>query len=265
MTSSELETLPSSSPVDDLSPSPPEHVRVPTMLQRWSDLSFLHWPFEPAAVQRLLPDGLAVDVVDGAAWVGILPFRLSLTIPGVPVIPWAARFGETNLRTYVVGPDGRRGIWFLSLDAARLGAVLVARRTYRIPYVWSRVHVGRGDSTVRYETRRRWPAGGSVTFAAAVQPEERVPPASLSVLERSLTCRWRLYSPAPLRLPVSTLRLLATQVEHEPWPLWRARCTYLREGVFDAARLPRPEGPAMVHFSPGVEVRFGRRVAVDFG
>ncbi|HET6618078.1 MAG TPA: DUF2071 domain-containing protein [Gemmatimonadota bacterium] len=185
--------------------------------------------------------------------------------PGRSGDPLAARFGETNLRTYVVGPDGRRGIWFLSLDAARLGAVLVARRTYRIPYVWSRVRVWRDDSIVRYETRRRWPAGGSVIFAAAVQPEERVPPASLSVLVRSLTCRWRLYSPAPLRLPVSTLGLLATQVEHEPWPLWRARCTYLREGVFDAARLPRPEGPAIAHFSPGVEVRFGRRVAVDVG
>lgn len=118
---------------------------------------------------------------------------------------------------------------------------------------------------MRYETSRRWSAGGSVTFAAAVQPEERVPPASLSVLERSLTYRWRLYSPAPLRLPVSRLGLFATQVEHEPWPLWRARCTYLREGVFDAARLPRHEGPPIAHFSPGVEVRFGRRVAVDVG
>lgn len=264
MAVSELEEFPYGS-VDDLSQLSPEHVRVPTILQRWSDLSFLHWPFEPAAVQRLLPDGLAVDVMDGAAWVGILPFRLSLTIPGVPVIPWAARFNEVNLRTYVIGPDERRGIWFLSLDAARLGAVLVARRAYRIPYVWSRVRVRREDSTVRYETSRRWPAGGSVTLAAAVRPEEHVQSASLSVLERSLTCRWRLYSPAPLRLPVSTLGLLATQVEHEPWPLWRARCTYLREGVFEAARLPRPEAPALAHFSPGVEVRFCRRVVVGVG
>ena len=118
------------------------------------------------------------------------------------------------------------------------------------------------NSTVCYEARRRWPAGGSVTFAAAVQPEEHVLPASLSVLERSLTCRWRLYSPGPQRLPVSKLGLLATQVDHEPWPLWRARCTYVREGVFEAAGLPRPTGPALAHFSPGVEVRFGRRVAV---
>ena len=32
----------------------------------------------------------------------------------------------------------RAGIWFFSLDAARLGAVVTARATYRIPYFWSR-------------------------------------------------------------------------------------------------------------------------------
>jgi hypothetical protein len=35
--------------------------------------------------------------------------------------------------------------------------------------------------------------------------------------------------------------------------------------VFEAARLPRPDGPALAHFSPGVEVRFGSRVVVGVG
>ena len=29
----------------------------PVMRQRWERLTFLHWPFEVAAVQRLLPPG----------------------------------------------------------------------------------------------------------------------------------------------------------------------------------------------------------------
>src|SRR6185436_532666 len=44
----------------------------------------------------------------------------------------------------------------------------------RAPYVWSRVHVWRGDSTVRYETSRRWPAP-----AGAPDPSGRLVPAAM--------------------------------------------------------------------------------------
>ena len=56
---------------------------------------------------------------------------------GGPAPPWCSRFPETNVRTYVVGPDGRDGLWSFSLDAARLEPVLVARSTYALPYMWS--------------------------------------------------------------------------------------------------------------------------------
>src|SRR6266851_10023184 len=44
----------------------PFTIERPVMRQRWERLTFLHWAFEPAAVQRLLPDGLTADVFDGA-------------------------------------------------------------------------------------------------------------------------------------------------------------------------------------------------------
>ena len=37
----------------------------------------------------------------------------------------------------MVGPDGREGLWFFSLDAARLEPVLVARSAYALPYKWA--------------------------------------------------------------------------------------------------------------------------------
>ena len=58
------------------------------------------------------------------------------------------RFAETNLRTYVRSEDGTRGVWFFSLDAARLGAVLIARSTYRVPYFWSKMTIERSGSTM---------------------------------------------------------------------------------------------------------------------
>jgi len=54
-------------------------------------------------------------------WVGLVPFRVvGLTLPQAASVPWLSRFAETNVRTYVIDETGRRGVWFFSLDAARL-------------------------------------------------------------------------------------------------------------------------------------------------
>jgi uncharacterized protein len=124
-------------------------VRRPVIYQTWSWLAFLHWSYPPAVVQRLLPAGLRVHDFDGRAWVGLTPFVLGdLRTPVAPVPPWFARFPETNVRTYVVGPDGRDGLWFFSLDADRLEPVLVARATYALPYMWSAMTVERDGPVV---------------------------------------------------------------------------------------------------------------------
>jgi len=104
-------------------------------------LTFLHWRFPPEAVQRLLPPGLEVETRDGSAWVGLIPFLMAVGLPHVEPLPWASRFCETNVRTYVRDEAGRSGIWFFSLDAARLGAVVVARSAYRLPYFWAAMSV----------------------------------------------------------------------------------------------------------------------------
>jgi len=75
---------------DTLPLDTPVHVNRPTMLQRWTELSFVHWAFEPAAVRALLPHELEVDTFDGAAWVGLIPFRLAIRRRGAPYVPWLA-------------------------------------------------------------------------------------------------------------------------------------------------------------------------------
>ncbi|HYZ36736.1 MAG TPA: DUF2071 domain-containing protein, partial [Pseudonocardiaceae bacterium] len=56
---------------------PEERVHWPVAHQRWRKLTFLHWPYDPAQVQRLLPAELEVHTHDGLAWVGLTPFLLS--------------------------------------------------------------------------------------------------------------------------------------------------------------------------------------------
>jgi uncharacterized protein YqjF (DUF2071 family) len=90
------------------------------MRQTWRDLTFLHWRYDPAVVRRLLPADLQLDLYEGAAWVGLVPFLITgLSGPGALTMPWLSEFPETNVRTYVMDRTGARGVWFFSLDAAR--------------------------------------------------------------------------------------------------------------------------------------------------
>jgi uncharacterized protein len=59
------------------------------------------------------------------------------------------------VRTYVRDRHGRVGIWFFSLDAARLGAVVTARVAYGLPYFWAAMSVRRDGDRVHYRSQRR--------------------------------------------------------------------------------------------------------------
>ena len=228
----------------------PHTGRRAVMVQWWDQLTFLHWRYEPDEVQRLLPAGLEVETMDGSAWVGLVPFFLKVGLPGVPSIPWASRFAETNVRTYVRSADGERGIWFFSLDAARLGAVVVARATYRLPYFWSAMRLERDGPRFRYQCRRRWPGPKGASSLVEVEVGEPFAPDELAELDHFLTARWALYSS-----PRSGLH--RARASHDPWPLHRARVLHLDDELVAAAGLRPPEGEPLVHHSPSVAVRIG--------
>jgi len=165
-------------------------------------------------------------------------------------IPWVSEFAETNVRTYVRSADGESGIWFFSLDAARLSAVVVARATYRLPYFWSRMQINRTRGSIAYECRRRWPGPRGARSSARIEIGERFEPHELTPLDHFLTARWALYS-----APRSGLH--HARAFHNPWPLHRARVEHLQDELVVAAGMPTPCGEPVVHYSPSVEVRIG--------
>jgi len=231
-------------------------VRRAAMVHWWDELTFLHWDFDPDAVQRLLPAGLTVETMEGRAWVGLVPFFLRVGLPRVPSVPWLSRFAETNVRTYVRSADGARGIWFFSLDAARLGAVATARATYRLPYFWSEMSIARSPTTISYRCRRRWPGPRGARSEALIEIGDPFRPEELTELDHFLTARWALFS-----APRSGLRhALAV---HEPWPLHRAQVVDLHDELVAAAGLPQPTAEPLVHYSPTVAVRIGWPSRID--
>ena len=84
---------------------------------------------------------------DGSTWVGLIPFRLVGAHFGTgPALPYVGTFPETNVRFYSVDGEGRHGVVFGSLDAARLPFVLGARAALGLNYTWSRMRVERSGS-----------------------------------------------------------------------------------------------------------------------
>ncbi len=219
------------------------------MLQQWQSLTFLHWRYQPETIQRLLPPGLQVDTFDGSAWVGLVPFVLcNLRVPFTPAVPWLSRFPETNVRTYVKGPDGGRGVWFFTLEADRLLAVLAARVFYRLPYRWAamRVQQRNGDVT-EYQSRRRKPFGKAYTNLAIARGEQVIS----GPLDHFLTARYRLYTSFGQSIAFAN-------IEHQPWPLYSGTVLRLQENLIERSGLPSPQGEPTVHFSPELTVRISR-------
>ena len=213
------------------------------MSQTWRRLTFLHWPYDPGLVRPLVPPSLVLDTFDGAAWIGLVPFEIHN-------LRWVPHFPETNVRTYVIGPDGSRAVWFFSLDAARLAAVLGARVAYHLPYFWAKMCVAQQNDTVHYWSRRRCPHSASVMSDIVVKPGERFAVQELGDRDHFLTARYRLYT-------LLYGRLGWAQIEHEPWPLARATVVTLDQNLIEAAGLPTPEGEPLAHYAEEIDVKIG--------
>jgi uncharacterized protein YqjF (DUF2071 family) len=225
------------------------------MLQGWKELTYVHWAYEPSVVQAQLPPGLEVDTFDGKAWVGLVAFHMErIRLPRTPAVPYLGTFCETNVRTYVRGPDGRPGVWFDSLDVTRLIPVVVARASYRLPYMWSRMTMQKYGDYVTYKAKRRWPRPGGISSELSVR--RGAPIENPSPLEHFLTARWGLFTQLRSRLAYAP-------VDHPSWPLEEAQLAYLDDEFVTAAGYPRPQGDPLVHYSSGVEVRIGLPKSVD--
>ena len=219
----------------------------PIMQQTWRALTFLHWRYDPEVIRRVLPSGLTLDTFDGSAWVGLVPFELAgVAAPGLFAVPWLSRFPETNVRTYVLGPDGQPGVWFFTLEADRLMAVLAARAWYHLPYRWAKMSIEVEKNRVDYRSERNRLFGTGKTDIV-VEPGDSL---EASELDHFLTARFRLYAAAGERIAFAP-------VQHIAWPLQHARVLRLEENLIENSGVPRPRGAPLVHFSQEIKIKAG--------
>ena len=61
------------------------------LTQTWHDLLFAHWPVDAANLRARIPSGFELDLFEGQAWLGVVPFRMANVGPrGVPALPWVS-------------------------------------------------------------------------------------------------------------------------------------------------------------------------------
>jgi uncharacterized protein YqjF (DUF2071 family) len=212
------------------------------MTQTWHDLLFAHWPVHAATLRAHVPAAFDLDLFDGSAWVGIVPFHMTNVAPrGVPSMPWISEFPELNVRTYV-RVDDRPGVYFFSLDAGSGLAVRAARALLNLPYYLATMTVTVRRNQVGYESRRD-ASTPSAHLSATYRPVGSPFEANRGSLEYFLTERYCLYHldrrGAPYRL----------EIHHPPWSLHSAEAVFVSNTIGDAAGLPLPGSQPVLHFA----------------
>jgi uncharacterized protein YqjF (DUF2071 family) len=204
----------------------PQH-RTPVMYEKWENLLFLHWEYDPQAIQQTLPNGLYVDSFNSKAYLGIVPFLMRDVRPRLfPSFLGTSNFEELNVRTYVYARTGTPGVWFYSLDANHYLAGQLARLFFNLPYYYASMTAEfRPDKKeVSFSSHRQGTDPKFKTqfsYRARSQPSVAIP----GTLEFFLIERYVLFAYSKRQ------KLYAGRVWHHPYELADVEVSILEENV----------------------------------
>jgi uncharacterized protein len=187
--------------------------------QQWTRLLFAHWPVPSERLRSLIPSELELDTFNGTAWLGIVPFQMEITLRGFQKTPIKKCFNEINVRTYVQYSGQHPGVYFLSLDADDLLAVLGARIAYQLPYHKAHIECQTQQSPgIYYKSHRTH--GPAANFEAIYQPVSQPFQSQPGSFEYWLTERYCLYTRGPAG------DLCVGEIHHPPWMLQNAQADW---------------------------------------
>jgi len=210
------------------------------MRQSWHNLLFAHWRVDAGVIRNLVPIALPLDLYDGGAWIGVVPFHMTnVSARGLPNVPFVSSFPELNVRTYVT-VQGKPGVYFFSLDAGSTVAVTAARTMFGLPYFNATMDVNVSGDEVRYSSVRQ--PEGAAEFKAAYRPVGPPQPPREGTLEYFLSERYCLYT------VLESSRVQRLDIHHPPWPLQAADAAIDRNSMAAAAGIT-VSGAPLLHYA----------------
>lgn len=222
------------------------------MRQQWCDLLFAHWPIAPEQMRALVPPQLALDLWEGQAWIGVVPFRMQGVRPRtIPALPWLSAFPELNVRTYVTMNDRgiqKSGVYFFSLEAANPVAVAIARSLFKLPYFNATMHLHKVGDTVHYTSHRTHRNAPPAEFHGTYTPAGPVYTAVQGTIDYWLTERYALYTSDQRG------QVYIGEIHHVPWPLQPATAHFTQNDVTAASNITLPPQAPLLHFAQQLDV-----------
>jgi uncharacterized protein YqjF (DUF2071 family) len=155
----------------------------------------------------------------------------------LPAVPYFSRLHELNVRTYVYY-NGVPGVWFFSLDANNLLAVMGARTFFCLPYFYARMDLKTEGDRVRFTSSRR---SQKADFDASWTIGDELPAAEPGSLDFFLVERYSLYA-------ARGKKVYRSRIHHQSWPLQQTLdLTNHTAGVVTADGLTMPDGEPLQH------------------
>ena len=219
--------------------------RPHALVQEWRNLTFMHWEVSVEKLQPHIPDGLEIDLFQGKAYVGTIPFVMTNVRPRLlPSVPGISTFPEFNVRTYVT-KNGKPGVLFLTLEAKSRVTCWYAPRKYGLPYRYAKCSLKIEDDTYSWASKRSID-GVELVGEAVATGEKRV--AKKGTLEEFLFERYSLYTEHK-----GELRMAYTL--HEPWVFQDGEAEIVKNTLTECYDLGIDVmKPEFIHLSRGVYV-----------
>jgi uncharacterized protein YqjF (DUF2071 family) len=221
------------------------------MSQRWEELLLLHWPVDFNKLIDSIPSDIELDLFEGRAWISVVGFKLTqLRISPFRWVPWPA-FWEINLRTYVKDRNGKKGVWFYSLDSSDLLAVTGARLLYGLPYNFAQAKGEYDSSKIAFQSNRRFPHQRATSRFEAFFPQvQNGENTANSPLDQFLLERYRFWSPRKL-----SNHSTSAQVNHQPYDAVITTNARYEGELFKSQGLEEPQStPIRGHYCKGLDV-----------
>jgi uncharacterized protein len=217
------------------------------MTQTWNHVLFAHWKVPLETLEKQVPNNLEIDTYQGEGWISILPFYLSLFRPRyLPPAPGMHAFPELNLRTYVT-VDGQPGIYFFSMDASHLLAVLGARTFFHLPYYHADMKFQKKEVSYQLSSQRK--NNEKANFEATYKPSSVASSAKSESLDYWLVERYRLYT-------TFNDQLFYQDIHHKPWMLQQVDAQISSNGLPSTHCIDLSDQPQKLHYAKKQKVLF---------
>jgi uncharacterized protein YqjF (DUF2071 family) len=211
--------------------------------QKEQHVTFLHYRVDDVASLRdVVPEPLQLSTYDGSPWVSLMTLEVEEIHVGRRRLPRClGSFPEVDLVAHVQC-DGRRGVYFLSIESGRRWAWIL-RRFAALPYLYSALRIGVDRGSIRVRSGPRWVRGGP-----AAQLDLTVVPRPDRVAEPLAQVLADEYSAFVVD---RRGRLCEFDEVHAPWSLVGADVEIASNTLADAVGVVLPELPEFVSYSPG--------------